>query len=804
MTDYTLPLSHVRPPDHDLVGGKALGLGALIDHGFSVPSGFVVTTAAYRDFAAAAGLRGLPPTEMSTQFARTPIDDEIIAQVLAAYADLGRPAVAVRSSGTAEDLVDASFAGQHSTFLDTVGDDALIAALSDCWASLWNPSAIAYREQCGRDHDDVALAVVVQEMVDADWAGVMFTADPVTGDRRRVVIEAVRGLGESLVSGTATGERHVVAKRTRRPVGRGPHLPKQRSLVGLGIEAEAALGGPLDIEWAYNERGFQLLQARPLTALPEESLRTAHDGSTDRGPDWEMALDHMPLPPYPIDLDLFIRPALDTILGRLRSAGLTAATTDGVISEIDDGVVQLRPPRVRLELRSALGLLSAAPALVSRLRASTTTYRDWVATTLMPLVNRVDAEDLSAVGDDGLLDRIDSLLSTIGHRLPDRFGAIPRGRLADKAARWLLGQVVDDLTAERLHEDLTAAVRCVTTDSNAALGEIAQSVRENPVLRQIYATTTPAEVAGRLQTSPPGRDLDRRVDAFLSNYGFREMSIFSLGVASLRERPDVVHRMIAGLALDDSGLRPDDHHRPIAARQELRRAGPRARLLHRPILKLIDTARTTTAFREDSHYQLVMVLSVARRVLLERGRRLVEDGGLTDADDIAYLKRSELDLPPAAMKAVVDGRRTARHRSIDGYTFIPADMLGRRGRDDAVAGTPASRGTATGVVRVIGTEDDFGKLRTGEILVCPYTNPTWTPLFSIAAAVVVDTGGMGSHAAIVARERGIPAVMGTGNGTLALHDGERVVVNADEGVVHLITGRGPESATAGTARAMDA
>ncbi len=809
ITDYIRALDERLTLDHELVGGKAAGLAALIEHRFPVPTGFVVTTAAYRDFVRAAGILEQPPDQVAAAIARTPIDEKVAGQILAAYAGLGRPAVAVRSSGTAEDLADASFAGQHDTYLDVRGDDAVLAAVKSCWASLWTPRAVAYRERFVHlldDDRDLALAVVVQEMVDAQWAGVMFSVDPVTGDRRHLVIEAVRGLGESLVSGTATGERHVVDKRTRRAVGRGAHasdLPGQRDLARLGIEVERALGGPQDIEWAYADGQYRLLQARPITALPEPPAtgpirrltagrarrRDAARGGR-RGDEFQMALDHMPYPPFPIDLDLFLLPVLDTMLGTLRSAGLSTSRTADVITEIDDGVVQINPPRPRLTPAALIGVPRAVPAAVRKLRTSIPEYREWVATTLLPLVRSIDSEDLSGLSDEELLNRIDTLLSSIGRRLPDRFGAMPRGMLADVVARRLLHRVVDDARAERLHDDLVSAVPCVTTESNAALAEMARTVRETPSLRAVYASSTPAQVADRLRASPEGREMLARVDAFLATYGFRELSIFSVGVAPLRERPDVVHSMIAGLATHDPAgsavAVPAGPDRFEAAQDELREhAGLPARLLAGPILRLVDAGRSAIGFREDSHYLLVMTLAVARRVLLELGGRLVERGALDRADDVAYLRRSELGLPAAQMKAVVERRREARQRSLDGYTIVPAELLGRPDRDGdgAVVGTPASRGVAVGTVRIVRGEQDFGTLRPGEIMVCPFTNPTWTPLFGIAAAVVVDTGGMASHAAIVARERGIPAIMGTGNGTATLHDGQRVVVNADNGTV---------------------
>ncbi|SFO49208.1 pyruvate, water dikinase [Pseudonocardia ammonioxydans] len=269
MADYTLPLGRVQPGgrariDTALVGGKGAGLGALVEAGFPVPPGFVVTTAAYRDFLDATGLGGRPAAELRERIPRQAVPSRIADAVLAGYTGLGAPAVAVRSSGTAEDLAGTSFAGQHDTYLDVSGPQALLVAVRSCWASLWTARAVAYRERHGWDEDELALAVVVQEMVPAQWAGVLLTADPVSGHRDRVVVEAVRGLGEALVSGAVTGDHIVLDKATARRLSGTSSAPRLEELVRLGREVEETFGEPQDIEWAFTADGFELVQ-EPVT-----------------------------------------------------------------------------------------------------------------------------------------------------------------------------------------------------------------------------------------------------------------------------------------------------------------------------------------------------------------------------------------------------------------------------------------------------------------------------------------------------------------------------------------------------------
>lgn len=786
MADYTLPLPRVGPREIALVGGKGAGLGALINAGFPVPGGFVVTTAAYRDFLDATGLAGRPAAELHERIPQVPVPERVAAAVLAAYAGIGGP-VAVRSSGTAEDLADASFAGQHDTYLGVDGGQAVLDAVRDCWASLWTLRAVAYRERQGWDESELALAVVVQEMVDAEWAGVLFTADPVSGRRDHVVVEAVRGLGEDLVSGTVSGEHVVLDKATARRVSGAASVPDTDELVRLGREVEIAFGCPQDIEWTRAAGRLQLVQARPLTALPtEQPAEPAPRARTRARRDYGMAADHMPFPPFPMDLSLFLRPAIHAIIEALRAAGLATPTLDQTLVEIDDGVIQIVPPqRLRLTARALTGLPRALPPLVRLLRTSTVAWRARSEATLVALCRQVDATELGELSDTELLGQIDALTGTVGSLMPSRFGAVPRGALAGVVAGRLLAAVVGPERADRLHTGLMSAIPCVTTAANATIDRIAATVRANPELRRAYREEAPTRVAERLRETDEGRALLADVEDYLRDFGFREMSIFTVGLPPLRETPEVAHGLIKGLA-QGPPARSDGPTRFERARAELRAVrGLRARLLIPVIRRLLVAARTSAGFREDSHYQMVMTLAVARRVLLELGARFTERDVLDVAEDIAYLERDEVTaLPPAAVRDVVATRKAARRAALPGYTIVPARLQaqpdGRR-----VRGTPASRGTATGPVRVVHDESEFASLQGGEVLVCPYTNPTWTPLFSLAAAVVVDAGGAASHAAIVAREHGIPAVMGTVHGTRVLSDGQRVVVDGGAGTVEL-------------------
>lgn len=809
MGTYTLSLPDTGQPDLGLAGGKGASLGELAGAGFPVPPGFVVTTAAYRDFIEASGLKGCDPEQLRQRIPAEPVPEEIAAAILSAHRALDVPTVAVRSSGTAEDLADASFAGQHDTYLNVSGERAVLDAVRECWASLWTPRAVAYRRRRGWDGDGLALAVVVQAMVDAEWAGVMFTADPVTGRRDQVVIEAVRGLGEALVSGEATGHRYVVDKGSGRAPARGGELPAgvPDELAKLGIAVEDAFGRPQDIEWTYAYGRCSLVQARPLTALPAEPI-SAGEGQTGERPmrrraersaaagrrrrlgsvAARMAADHMPYPPHPMDVSLAVRPVARAILGGLRSAGFATPDVDEMLVEIDDGVVQVHPPRIRPTPQALAGIPSGLAKLAPALR---TTPDEWSAryrATVAPLVERIDGEKLAELSERELVDRVEELRRAQGELVLSRFGCAIPGLLADRLLEALLQLALGPDRGRRLYIDLMSAIPSVTRDASRELDRLAGVIRETPELQRIYDEVDPAEIPGRLRDTEAGVALLADVESYLRLYGCRQAVAPLPGFTPLRETPEVLHGLLqrmSSVGRDDSRAEGEEPRTRHARAQLATSREPRARAAAPLAFALLDRARRGVASREESHFSLFMVpAAVLHRVLAELGRRLAERGLLDDPADVFYLELDEASDPrDGRLRETAARRRASRDAALDHYTVVPIEGLRPDGDGQALTGTPASRGTAAGRVRVVRDESEFAKLESGDVLVCPYTNPAWTPLFSLAGAVVADAGGLGSHAAIVAREYGIPAVMGTFNGTRSLEDGQWVRVDGDTGTV---------------------
>lgn len=814
----------------DLAGGKGANLARLWKMRLPVPPGFVITTEAYRAFLAANSLLDCPPDKMGECILAGNIPSEVSKPVLEAYRRLASPAdhkVAVRSSGTAEDLAAASFAGQHDTFLNVSGENALLDAVRACWASLWSPRAVGYRAHEGWDagrEPQLALAVVVQVMVPAEWAGVIFTADPVSGRRDRIVLEAVRGLGEALISGQATGLQYILDKSTLRllnPAGAPPaaqdrpDMPRAiiEELAPLAVQVEGGFGSPQDIEWACADGRCYLLQARPLTALP------LADGSSDTGggprPDASPAphgksrysrvqrafapnaIDHVPVAFYPFDYSLFFRPLPIRAFAALRSLGLSVPPSSEVFVEVGDGVVQLALPTIRPTPKALL----LPFRLLSVLGADWNEWLNECRATLVAQAMKIDGEDLRVLSEEELWERIERLQKLLLDLTVRRFIYFPHGLYITQVFALLLRLAVGRRAAT-LEQDLLSDIPCATTEANRELAGLAQKARSSEKLRRLFSEGSPEQLPTRLADSEEGRALTAQVDAYLQRYGLRETAMPSAALPALRDDPDVVYGLLKGLVAGgarehsaesppelpgDTGTagRAQGARRKLVAALTRGRLGVKKRLLLPRLLRSLAAARAFVAFREDSHFYMFLAFPVIRRVALEIGRRLVERGVLEQAEDIFYLRMEEIRTPESAevTKARVNSRKQAR-RAVEGrYTVVPAELLEQAGSSGELRGTGVSSGQAIGQVRIVKSERDFWKLQKGEVLVAPYTNPTWTPLFAVARAVVVDAGGTASHAAIVAREYGIPGVMGVGNATAQLRDGQRVLVDGKRGRV---------------------
>jgi rifampicin phosphotransferase len=816
------PISAVRRDDLELVGGKGANLGELKQGGFPVPDGFIVSTEAYATVVEESGLAaviadglaaGDDGATIRAAFENVTMPNGLAAAISKAYADLGGGPVAVRSSATAEDLVGAAFAGQQDTYLNVIGGPAVLDAVRRCWGSLWTERALGYRRHQQIESSNLRIAVVVQQMVDAEFAGVMFTANPVTGARDELVIDASSGLGEAVVSGLVTpdhyvldghgrvrertpGRREVVIRST--PGGGVTHLtttgpdpaslpdPVLTQLAALGRSVAAHFGRPQDIEWAHADGRIWLVQARPMTALPPPPLKL----SRLRRKIGLQLMDYMSVRPYPLDMSGWVRPGIGRMVERMLGDII------GLRLDIDDALPE-RDGVVERFVAPAPRPTSATPYAFVRLPGRARRYNpaSWTEDPRFAKfeqgMSQLDALDPRSLGWTELLQVCRRTLAVADLITDLRVDYLPR--MGFDLLRLLVQLRL--LGAPNQLGLLTAGARTRTGDANRALEELATQVRADPPVRAAFGELDPPTLLTRLDTDVRFASFHQALHQFLDEYGHREtVSPLMMTAPTWGDDPTPVLGMIKVLVEDPpqtSAERPSaEAERRLLEHRLLGSSRRRA-----AVLRAIEAARQGVAFREDTHFHAIRALPILRHLLLEAGRRLSEAGVLSKAEDVYHLNLEELEaLPGPDHLAAADADRirtiardrAARRAELAGVPMLATASLvdpATTAQDALVTGVPASGGRATGPVRVIRDPAEFGALRTGDVLVCPYTNPTWTSLFQRAAAVVVDSGGVGSHAAIVSREYGIPAVMATGSGTRMLADGQQVTVDGDTGRV---------------------
>ncbi|MBT2554414.1 PEP/pyruvate-binding domain-containing protein [Arthrobacter sp. ISL-5] len=817
---FTGTLADFGAADLASAGGKGANLGELVRHGFPVPAGFVVTTAAYAtllvETSLGAELERLLDAEnagarIRALFTDAQIPARVSADIAAAYAALGSGPVAVRSSATSEDLPGAAFAGQQDTFLNIVGEQAVIRAVVDCWASLWTDRAIAYRQRQRIDPREVSIAVVVQDMVPADTAGVLFSANPVTGERGEIVVDASPGLGEAVVSGRVTPEHYVLDSTGRtRTFTPGAHEVVIRALAGggteegagtgspgaalgeeqlaelarLAVRAQEHFGRPQDMEWAITGGCLSVLQARPMTALPPQPMRL-NAFQRFMGPFFlEMFQDR----PYPLDVSGWMQRGILAMLhGMAGSVGVIFPPVKELLPEEDGVVIRLVPPVPRPTLRT-LGVPLSVARRARRFNPARWTDDSRFAT-FLENVRRLAGQDPRSMSWRGVVGFAEDAFATMRGITELRISYLPGAFVPQLKLRLMLLL----LGKRHLGPALIAGAETRTSQANRALEDLADRVRSHGGLARAFTELAPGELLSRVEHDPEFTEFHARFHAFLAEYGHREtVSVVMSSSPTWSDAPEVVLGLITSMMGE---RRPAADQTGQALAELKRHPALRITAVRRHLLSAVAAAKAGTAFREDSHFYATMVLPPLRRALSDLGRRLCEAGVLADPADVNHLRFEELAgmddggaLPAAEQERYrrLVLARAAKRRELEGIPLLDTASLfahGHRRPGALVSGMPASRGQATGTVRIIRGPDEFGLLRSGEILVCPYTNPSWTPLFQRAAAVVVDAGGIASHAAIVAREYGIPAVMGTGSGTSALQDGQLVLVDGTRGRV---------------------
>jgi rifampicin phosphotransferase len=861
---YVLGLEQVDETQVGLVGGKGARLGELArTAGIDVPPGFCVTTAAFdRVIDGEPALGGLldqlsqagsenrrelaaAGAEMRRIIEAISIPDDVAATVTASLARLGGDgSYAVRSSATAEDLPASSFAGQHDTFLNVTSEASVLEHLVRCWASLFSDRAVTYRVRHGIDHRTVRMAVVVQRMVLPSASGVVFTAHPVTSNRKVASVEAVLGLGEALVSGAADADvyevrddrvvdRAIATKRLATmasPDGGTREVPVEPGRQGEAVltDAEAVqlarlarrieerFGSPQDIEWCRADGRFVVVQSRPITTLfPVPAVSDAEYHVYVSVGHQQMMTDAM----KPLGISFWQLTA-----GRpMHEAGgrLFVDVTDALASpSARNGLFNLlgrSDPLIRDALQTLLdrgdfvatrpddspgpSLLGGAPP--GAMEADAATVIDLMERTQASLA--AVARTIRTTSGPALFDFVLADIAELKQLLfdPQSLQVI----MAAIEATWWLDDHLDEWLGDKSAADvlIQSVPHNVTSEMGYALLDVADVIRPHDEVVAFLRRVDDDRFLDEMATLPGGPQARDAISRFLDRYGVRCIGEIDITRPRWSEHPAALVPVIVG-NIDNFG--------PGAAtlrfERGLHEAGARraellARLRELPggeqkaaeTERMIDRVRTFIGYREFPKYAMVSRYALYKQAVLREAERLVRAGVLRERDDSFYLSFQELhDLACTNQvdQELID-RRKAAFATIE--SLRPPRVLTSEGealdgayrRDDvpagALVGLAVSAGTTEGRARVILDMADAG-IEPGDVLVTAHTDPSWSPLFVSIAGLVTEVGGLMSHGAVITREYGLPAVVGVRDATRLIRDGQRIRVNATEGYVEVL------------------
>ncbi|WP_147680685.1 PEP/pyruvate-binding domain-containing protein [Actinomyces ruminicola] len=813
-------LDDAEASNASLTGGKGASLARCRRLGLPVPDGFCVTAEAFL----AATRSGAVDGQTNSML---PLPPGFESALLDAYDRLGRPAVAVRSSGTDEDGRETSLAGQHDTVLGVSGAAALLDAVRTCWASAFNERAAEYRRRRGVA-EAAPIAVVVQRMVEPTVSGVLFTRDPVSGAADAAVVSASYGLGESVVSGLVVPDvfrlsaspprivsRTLGSKETRMDQGpqgvvttRVPVADRNRlcldddqllRLLEVGRRLEEYYGCAQDVEWALCDGEVVLLQARPVTAFAGRVGSAAPPAAprSMRARAEELiradVAEHLPCP-YPLDLRAAHR-LVEAVAALLSRAGFNPPAPEALLQGDADGVIRLHaslPPQ-------RLWRLTRLPAVVRRsLRHDPGRWPQEEAAIRRRLTHLTRCIDRCAEADSATLLRLlDETVDAAAHVLHDRYRNYLVPLTVNRAVTMRLAAMAglgDGVREEDLYRDLSY----VTAAANAGIARLAERVHALGLERRLLRDG-PEPFLDELAAAPAGRRFLAELHQFLDDYGARAGSPYlAFSARSWRERSEDLIGLIAaqlrGMSASAERTEIEPRNGPAVLQDVAARLpAPLRRRWYRSVAR----QRALHVGREGTLYLIEEFFFQARRVMAEIAGRLVAGGVLEQAEDVVLLYDAEVRraltlTAEVELTSLVDRRKNARARAREawgrscGATEAAGSADSRPAEGLVLRGLPSAAGRARGRARVILGPRDFGRLSAGEVLVCPFTDPSWTPLFSLAAGVVADAGGPLSHAAIIAREYGIPAVLGADGATARIRDGEPIEVDGSAGVVTLL------------------
>jgi phosphohistidine swiveling domain-containing protein len=851
----------------EVVGGKGVSLTQMVSADLPVPGGFHVTTEAYQQFVTEnklqSGIMDAIETIHDSQpetleaasdaiiqmFTQAPIPAEVANAIVQAYAALPGmdPAVAVRSSATAEDLPEASFAGQQETYLNISGADAVLEATRKCWASLWTARAISYRARQGILPDNVSLAVVIQLLINAEAAGILFTANPLNGRRDQMLLNASWGLGEAVVGGLVTPDTLTLAKPSgnvitretaeklvqtvrlahgtdEQPIPenlrRAPVLSDEQAakLALLGNEIENLYGMPMDIEWTLADGEFAIVQARPITAMPEPEPPVPTEWKLPKGAYAAMRNNIVELMTDPLT-PLFksfglaaVNASMNrTMVGFLGDTGLLPDDPIIAINEYAyyNGSVKFGPMlKVILDTRGILKRMftgaverwteDGRPRIVKIVQVWEA--RSW---------HELPAMDILGAARQLAEAAIDAYMALVS-------GVIPAAWMSEAWFTWTYKFVKKNGDPEA--PTYLMGFNSLPIQGEKALYDLAQWAQERVELSSYLQDTPTDQLVAGLDAghSPRGVNIDdwqawqSRFRAYLKGFGHMIYNL-DFGNPVPADDPEPVLETFK-MFLSGKGANPHDRQQSSEDRREDAIQKIQSRLKGRRLKsfqKNLTRAQKYAPLREDGLADVGLSYPLLRKMLREIGTRFVQAGMIEQTDDVFWLLRDEIedaavrldsgmtledltDLIPQRKAILCAARKAAPPMALPQMKVFGVDLMAlktgglKKPKGDSLKGVAASPGVVTAPACVLHGPEDFAKMNTGDVLVASITTPAWTPLFARASAVVTDIGGPLSHGSIVAREYGIPAVLGTGAATTRIKTGQTITVDGSDGTVQLL------------------
>jgi len=850
-------LNQIRQENLNTAGGKGANLGELIKQGFPVPPGFVVTA---EEYAVLLGELDIPAnddiaadtdaflTDIRTKILATPLNKSLVDEIKSHHEQLAiiRPSdmvYAVRSSATAEDLADASFAGQHDTYY-YVAADSIGLMVKKCWASLWSSAAFSYRHTQGIEHRTVYMAVIVQEMARSDVSGVTFTADPVSGSDSVIITESSWGMGAAIVDGRVSPDQYRVDKKSNRLISvkisdkrfmvPARIEPEQESrlvevpanlrsmdsltnervaeIAALATRAEAHFGSPQDLEWSIQDGEVFLLQSRPITIMGSAEEEEPNGRYILFKPVAENFTD--PLTPLTENILVNLVPLVKVIHGRVY-VNFNHVRSLIPLKMSDEDIARLaylsepkdQNPRISIPHMLMLGAVLFFNYLVMGVfnRRTAAMPDDFMASYRQYFSQVASDQNITAPNTLINLFLKFRFFEPVGNMVLLVNLIAPRYMLLMRLIRALLNRWAPDLPDDTTSLLCSGTEGVLSTQMGRDILGLAKIAKQNTIINDLLRNELPKDAVQAIRDSGEGEEFFTALTQFLAMHGHRALKEFELNSVRWEEDPSTVLGMVRNYLLVETNLDQADSN--IKAQRDSLKQRVRNELrglpyesLGNPRMWLVEALVEQTKYymklRENSRFYHIMGFYAVRLKVLQIEKELLRKNVMKCKDDIFYLHWNEvvqLQTGEFSWSDVEDTIRARRMKHIRRGKMVPPKTIGiniEEVEEDndlkELSGQGASPGRYEGIARVIMDPATDNEIEPGEILVAPYTDPAWTPLFLTANAAVIEVGSYLSHAGTIAREYGMPCVVDVSNCTSRIKTGTRISVDGSKGKVMIL------------------